>query len=318
MKIPDELNYRIEYLINGVEIKELKLAAQKLSSRYMNEERMGQSLLSKDIEALAYSIMRMPATFGAVYTSLKNTLNLLDNLNVSTVLDIGAGTGAAEWAINSLMNISEFLCLEREESMRKIGKSLMENNSEFEKVKWIDEDIKNIEEIPDADLIILSYMINELKKEERIKIIDKLFNAKFKILLIIEPGTPEGFNNIKEIQKLAINNKLYIVAPCTSQNECKLPEEDWCHTTVRVERTKIHKILKNADVPYEDEKFSYIVISKENLGTEKSRILRHPKIEAGKITLKLCTNGEIEEKVITKKDKEKFKIAKKKNCGDAI
>ena len=48
----------------------------------------------------------------------------------------------------------------------------------------------------------------------------------------------------------------------------------------------------------------------------ESRILRHPIIEPGKITLRLCTNGNIEEKIITKKDKENFKIAKKKKCGD--
>ena len=39
----------------------------------------------------------------------------------------------------------------------------------------------------------------------------------------------------------------------------------------------------------------------------------------GKITLKLCTTeGDIEEKTITKKEKEKFKIAKKLNNGDIL
>ena len=52
---------------------------------------------------------------------------------------------------------------------------------------------------------------------------------------------------------------------------------------------------------------------------KKDRILRHPKIENGRITLKLCTiEGDIEEKIITKKEKEKFKIAKKLNNGDIL
>ena len=64
--------------------------------------------------------------------------------------------------------------------------------------------------------------------------------------------------------------------------------------------------------------FSYIAISKTK--TEKvNRILRHPKIENGRITLKLCTTeGDIEEKTITKKEKERFKTAKKLNNGDIL
>lgn len=52
---------------------------------------------------------------------------------------------------------------------------------------------------------------------------------------------------------------------------------------------------------------------------KKDRILRHPKIENGRIILKLCTTeGDIEEKTITKKEKEKFKIVKKLNNGDIL
>ena len=48
------------------------------------------------------------------------------------------------------------------------------------------------------------------------------------------------------------------------------------------------------------------------------RVLRHPKIESGKITLKVCSKDGIYEKVIFKKDKELFKIARKLKCGDII
>ena len=80
----------------------------------------------------------------------------------------------------------------------------------------------------------------------------------------------------------------------------------------------MHKLLKSADLPYEDEKFSYIAISKEKYDNSGIRILRHPMIEKGKITLKVCHNGEIEDMIVTKKDKELFKMVKKKKCGDMI
>lgn len=318
MKIPQLLETAIENETKNIKITELKKHAQNLSNKYMKEERTGKSLVSKEIEALAYSIMRMPATFGAISTALKYALNLLPNIEINSVLDIGAGTGAAIWAINEFLNPNKTTCIEREQAMRIIGGKLLKYNNEIKNVEWIDANITNCEFPEKADLIIVSYMINELKPEEREKLIHKLLKIESKLILIIEPGTPEGFKNIKNIQKQVIDEGAYILAPCTMQNVCPLPEDDWCHTTVRIERTKIHKLLKDGDAPYEDEKFSYIAITKEKYQTKTSRILRHPIIEKGKITLKLCTNGHIEEKIVTKKEGEIFKQAKKKKCGDEL
>lgn len=318
MKIPNLLEQAIENEIEGIKVTELRENAQNLSNRYMNEERTGKALLTEEKEALAYSIMRMPATFGAVTVALTNTLNIANNYKIDTVLDIGAGTGAATWAIKEMINPNKIICIEREEAMRKVGQALMNYSPEMKCVKWINKDILEGDIEPGNDLIIASYIINELKEEERKKLIQKLLKLDSKILLIIEPGTPEGFKNIKEVQKQALEIGEYVIAPCTSQEKCPLEENDWCHATVRIERNKIHKMLKSANVPYEDEKFSYIAISKENLKVAESRILRHPIIETGKITLKLCTNGNIEQKIITKKEKEKFKEAKKKKCGDSF
>lgn len=318
MKIPYLLESAIENETQGVKATELKGLAQNLSKKYMTEKRNGQTLLSEEQEALAYSIMRMPATFGAVATALKNTLNIAVNCKIETILDIGAGTGAGAWAVNELINARKITCIERENVMRKIGQALMKYNNEMEKVEWLDQDITNCQTIKGADLILISYVINELKAEDRKKVIKKILDLESKIILIIEPGTPEGFQNIKEIQKIALETGAFIIAPCTSQEICSLPKDDWCHSVVRIERSKFHKILKDGEAPFEDEKFSYIAISKHDLGRAQSRILRHPIIENGKITLKLCTQGKIEQKIITKKEKEQFKLARKKKCGDFI
>ena len=96
-----------------------------------------------------------------------------------------------------------------------------------------------------------------------------------------------------------------------------MPEDDWCHSTCRISRSKVHKMLKNGDVPYEDEKFSYISVSKEEFDdTSIMRVLRHPQIESGKVGLKVCTEDGIKDYVVTKKDKEAFKQARKIKCGE--
>ncbi len=317
MKIPDLLENVIEEKLNHVKLTELKPYASKLSEKYMYQERTGETLLNTEIEALAYSIMRMPATYGAVYTALKHTLERID-ANIQSVLDIGAGTGATTWAISELLDTKNIQCFEREPVMLELGKSFMSQNPKLKDISWDYIDIVKDDLDVKADLVVTSYMLNEIKAENRKDVISKLINSSNHIILIIEPGTPEGFRNIKEVQKIAIENGLYIIAPCTFQGICPLPDEDWCHAIVRMERTKVHKLLKSADLPYEDEKFSYIAISKEKCDNSGIRILRHPMIEKGKITLKVCHDGKIKEMIVTKKDKELFKRIKKKKCGDWV
>ncbi len=317
MKIPELLENAIEEKLNHVKLTELKQYASQLSEKYMYQKRTGDTLLNTELEALAYSIMRMPATYGAVYTALKHTLERIDG-NIQSVVDIGAGTGAATWAISELLDTKDIQCFEREQVMLELGRSFMSQNPKLKDISWKYMDIVEDDLNVKADLVVTSYMLNEIKPESRKDVINKLIKSSNHLILIIEPGTPEGFKNIKEVQKIAIENGFHIIAPCTFQGVCPLPDEDWCHSIVRMERTKVHKLLKNADLPYEDEKFSYVAISKEKYDNSGSRILRHPMIEKGKITLKVCYNGRIEDMIVTKKDKELFKAVKKKKCGDLI
>lgn len=317
MKISKILENALEDEISSIKISELKEAAQQLSYKYMNEKRTGESFVTKEIQAIAYSIIRMPATYGAVSTALKHVLHLTD-FKLESLLDVGAGTGAATWAINDLIALKDIICIEREQSMQKIGQKLMCNDETLKKANWIDRDIVKSEITEKADLVVASYMTNEFKNEERLNVIEKLVNATNKILLILEPGTPDGHKIIKDIKKYCAENNLYVIAPCVSQGQCKLSESDWCHATCRVQRTKIHKILKDGDAPYEDEKFSYIAISKEKIETPEARILRHPIIKSGFVNMDVCTKEGIKNITISKKHKEKYKQAKKKNCGDYL
>ena len=92
--------------------------------------------------------------------------------------------------------------------------------NEIDNVQWIKKNIitDNIEE--KADLVISSYVLNEIKSENRNQILEKLWNSTGKLLLIIEPGTQEGYNQIKEIRDYFIKKGANIVAPCAHEKEC--------------------------------------------------------------------------------------------------
>lgn len=154
--------------------------------------------------------------------------------------------------------------------------------------------------------------------EEREKIFSQMLDYTNQFVILIEPGTPDSFRKLQTLRKIAKEKDFFVISPCTHQEECKLSKEDWCHSVCRVQRSKIHRMLKQGDLPYEDEKFSYYIFAKKSYPNVEKRILRHPVIEKNRVILKICTKDEIKEISITKKEKEQYKLVKKKHCGDSI
>ena len=222
MKIPDLLEFAIEEEVNKHSIKDLKNAALNLSKRYMESERTGETFLRTNLDTIAYSVIRMPATYSAIRTCLEKVLEVYD-FDIKSVLDIGSGTGAAEWVCNDLFDVNDIVCLEREKDMRDISKKYFSFDENLKNVKFIESDILKEDLSVKKDLCILSYIINELSIENRLKVIDKVLKSAGKVLLIVEPGTPEGFNNIKEIRDYAYNKGYKIIARNFS---CKYGELD--------------------------------------------------------------------------------------------
>ena len=317
MEIPQELKNAIDNVIeenkNSIIIEE----SQKISKKYRENEGKGKRLVTEEAEALAYAISRMPSTYSAVYSALTQTIKNYDK-ELQSVFDIGAGTGAATWAISNILNTDKTTCFEREKEMRNIGQKLMKNSS-LDYVTWKEFDLTKDEIDEKADLVVTSYVINELSQEDRKKSIIKMWNTCNKVLLIIEPGTPEGFKHIIEARDILLAENANIIAPCAHNSKCPInSEEDWCSFYVRVARSGLHRKAKKGELGYEDEKFSYIAFSKETIDNNVSRILRHPQINQGYVKVKLCTTNGLEEKVYSKKDKEIYKKIRKLNAGDTI
>ena len=94
----------------------------------------------------------MPATYAAVSSVLEQiSENYKEEL--TTMIDVGAGTGAVVWATNNKNIWNDIKCLEREESMISVGKQLMQD-SELNKVTWEKFDILQDEIKEKADLVI--------------------------------------------------------------------------------------------------------------------------------------------------------------------
>ena len=341
MELPLDLREAIEKAVSGEKPERLKKVSQEITRKYKNESGQGRSLVSEKLDASVYAAVRMPATFGAVDDALRYTLAYYHG-SVRSVFDVGAGSGAATWAVDEVLDPDTIVCFEREKAMRQVGISLMASRpSLLGKTEWLEMDLvkdgfadafrraesvgaEGAEEASkQADLVISSYVLNELSGKDRILALEKLWAATSGALLIVEPGTKEGFAVISQIRSYMLENVektgAYLIAPCPHDGPCGLDPEDWCHFTCRVQRSRLHKQLKEADVPYEDEKYAYIAFSRTPCEERaQARVLRHPYITKGQIDLRLCVADAIQDKTVRKRDGELFKQAKKCKQGDSL
>lgn len=316
MEFPAELRGEIERLLSGESTEGLTAAAEGLSKRYRENSGTGKSLAASRRDILAYAAVRMPATFGAVSKALELSLECIpeENRRFSTVLDVGAGTGAASHAAYALTECESIACVEREPEMLSVGGQLTELCGV--PAVWKRGDITACLD-EKAELVMCSYCLNELSANARRSAAERLWNSTERLLLIVEPGTPEGFANILAARELLTGLGAHIAAPCPQEGTCPMEKGDWCHFTARVARSRLHKQLKGGDVPYEDEKFCFIAASREAVQPCAARVLRHPRIDSGRITLRLCTPGGTEERMVTKKSP-RFKAARKSDAGDSF
>jgi ribosomal protein RSM22 (predicted rRNA methylase) len=180
-----------------------------------------------------------------------------------------------------------------------------------------------MEEIfPSHDAVVLSYVLNELSLKDQIHVLKMAYGAADKLLILIEPGTPEGYGRILTARHLLIELGANILAPCPHKAPCPLAPafkegKDWCHFRVRIPRGKYHRRAKQGVLSYEDEKYSYLVVAPTPHPVPKARIIKAPIKRTGHVILDLCTeSGELERLTISKSAGSTYQKARDTDWGD--
>lgn len=314
----EELRTALAALTADCEEDALRRDAQALSERYRLRTGTGKRLLTGEREAAAYAAARMPATFEAIRAALAWSLDCAA-LSPRTLLDCGAGTGAASWAADSLLHLERITCMEREAAMRAVGQRLMASGSAaLRGADWRDADLTADAPLPRAELVIEGYMLGELAGEARVPVARRLFDAAEQMAVFVEPGTPQGFENLRAVREALMAQGACVAAPCPAGcAACPMEAGDWCHFAVRLQRSRLQKALKGGEAPFEDEKFVYLAMMHEPPARPcTTRVLRHPQIAPGRITLTLCAAEGWTQCAVTKKDP-LWKRARKLGAGDA-
>ena len=325
MELPIFVRCALDDLIDDASYTtaQLRLAVEQMTTSYKEASGRGKRLVTDRCAVLAYAATRMPATFGAVSSALEASLQTLDDAeasSISTVLDIGAGTGAATIAACAcLPGEITVTAVEREPEMIAVGRLMTSDcNVTWEMADAVSYAHRLAEKNMVYDAVIASYMTNEMTDDGRRALLADLWKITGKLLVIIEPGTKVGSAILRDARGQFTAMGAAVCAPCPNITECPLSEDDWCHFTCRVARSKLHKALKGGDVPYEDEKFSYLALTRLPFVPAENRVLRHPQKEAGKITLTVCSPDGWSTKTVTKRDKAAFSAARKADAGDNL
>lgn len=315
INIPQNLQQAIEEEIQRLDWHEVTEAREELTDRYRQHSKPKGPLMTKEAHRLSYVATRMPATFAVCYKVLEEIRQRTFDTPVKSLLDLGAGPGTVMWAASEIFpEIETMTLMEKDMHLIEIGKKF----GGTLQANWNMVDLEQIPTLPAHDLITLSYSVGELPLKIIPELIEQCWKATQKILVVIEPGTPQGFERIRTIRSQLIELGAYIVAPCPHALTCPMTGGDWCHFSERVERSFAHRRLKGATLGYEDEKYSYIAVSKTPAQLPESRVLRHPMKHSGHVNLTLCTPEGLKQVTISKRNGEAYKKAKKLEWGSAL
>lgn len=68
---------------------------------------------------------------------------------------------------------------------------------------------------------------------------------------------------------------------------------------------------------FEDEKYSYVIASRQPPSQTLGRVLRHPQIRSGHVRLELCEGEGLGNEIVTRRDRDRYKLARRVRWGDS-
>jgi ribosomal protein RSM22 (predicted rRNA methylase) len=316
--LPAELRASLDAKLEGLSRTDVAARAAAISGTY--REGGNSAAITSKTDALAYALARMPATYAAVVASLNALQEIRPDFAPQSLLDVGAGPGTASWAAaEAFPALASFTLLDANPALRGLALEFAAGSSRLGVANYqLGPARALLGKAGEADLVIASYVIGELGERERRDLVDRMWARTGDTLLIIEPGTPAGYARIIATRAQLIASGAHVAAPCPHDSACPLQAPDWCHFAQRLPRSRAHMQMKDADVPFEDEKFSYVVLTRAPLAARPSRVLAPPIVGKAEIAAKLCTPDGLALAKVARRDKLAYTRARRWRWGEAV
>jgi ribosomal protein RSM22 (predicted rRNA methylase) len=315
--LPAELNAALNAKLQGLSRSDAAARAALISRTYRDGG--GSGAIRTEADALAYALARMPATYAAVIASLNALREIRPDFAPNSLLDVGAGPGTATWAAaEAFSSLENFTLLDANRALRALALDLAGGSLRLRDVDYRHGNARAaLAEAPAADLVVASYVIAEIGESEQAALAELMWAKTRDTLLVIEPGTPAGYARIIALRARLIAAGAHVAAPCPHDGPCPLQAPDWCHFTQRLPRSRAHRQVKGVELPFEDEKFSYVALTRAPLAPRPARVLAQPVVTKIAVVTKLCTVGGLALQTTPSRDKDSYRRARKRRWGDA-
>ncbi|AWT42911.1 MULTISPECIES: small ribosomal subunit Rsm22 family protein [Streptomyces] len=314
----DTLRTALSGLLDGLPPRQAAQAVERLIGHYRGATPTDAPILRDRADVAAYAAYRMPATFEAVRSALAALADAAPEWTPSGHVDVGGGTGAATWAATAVWDGTRpTTVLDWAEPALALGREIAAANPALRDARWQRSRIGTALTLAPTDLVTVSYVLNELTAADRAALVDAAATAA-QAVVIVEPGTPDGYTRVLEARDRLIAAGFQVAAPCPHSAACPIaPGTDWCHFSARVSRSSLHRQVKGGSLPYEDEKFAYVAATRFPATPAPSRIIRKPQIRKGQVLLDLCEPEERLDRVtVTKRHGDLYKAARDAEWGD--
>ena len=307
----------------------LQAAVSNWLERHGGSRRQGSAALSATyraggksagIDLGAYLAARLPATFAAVERVLGELAARRPGFAPASLLDAGAGPGTASWAAaGQWPGLQDITFLDQSTTFLALAAELAnEGSPAIARASALHGDIETLPAGAVADLVVAAYALAELPLARAAAAARGLWRASRQALVLVEPGTPQGFARLREARRQLIAEGAVPVAPCTHALACPIQGDDWCHFSVRLARSRAHMHAKAASVPFEDERFAYLVLARDGMPPAGARIVARPHHGKAEITFRLCTQGRLEIMHVARREAAAYKQARKLDWGDLL
>ncbi|MEU4655895.1 small ribosomal subunit Rsm22 family protein [Streptomyces sp. NPDC023723] len=314
----DTLRTALAGLLDGLPPRQAARAVERLIANYRGATPTDAPILRDRADVAAYAAYRMPATFEAVRSALAAFAAAVPGWAPATHTDLGGGTGAATWAVGATWDgPRDSTVLDWAEPALALGREIAAADPALTAVRWQRARIGAALTLAPTDLVTVSYVLNELAAADRTALVDATAAAA-RAVVIVEPGTPDGYARTIEARDRLIAAGFRIAAPCPHSAACPIaPGTDWCHFSARVSRSSLHRQVKGGSLAYEDEKFAYVAATRRPADPAAARVVRRPQLRKGQVLLDLCeTEPALRRSTVTKRHGDLYRAARDTDWGD--
>jgi ribosomal protein RSM22 (predicted rRNA methylase) len=322
--LPPDLRSALDKLAHGKSQRDFAHRAEMISERFRAGAGSRDTIKDAD-DALAYAFTRLPATYAATAAVLGAVHDAWPDFEPRLLIDAGAGPGTAAWAAaEQFSTLADIRLTDDNRHLRALALACLPASASpaLRDARYDRGDLLTIAGAS-ADLVMASYVIGELAPDRLAVLADTLWSAAAGLLVVVEPGTPAGFDRIRALRAHLIAQGAHVVAPCPHDRACPIIDPDWCHFSQRLNRSRAHRQVKGADLSFEDEKFSYVALAREEPARERApriaaRVLAHPRVGKAEVSAKLCTPQGIVTTTAARREPGRYKAQKGWRWGDAV